>query len=148
MPSKVLLQLTFCKRHTMENARNYFFLKVHTGRHCLKYFKTYNSALHRATAMSCSKECSHVTKFSPIFSFLISARYSVQHCVNAYRAEWTHSARYSARHHWHNVKLNIGPILKMKKSGWISLRVNSLWRVLREFRVKEILRFHSVQMHP
>ena len=27
-------------------------------------------------------DCSHVTKFIPIFKFLISARYSVKHCVN------------------------------------------------------------------
>ena len=58
-----------------------------------------------------AKTDGRITKFSPIFSFLISARYSVNNGL------WTHSARYSAHHHWHNVKQNIGPILKMKKIG-------------------------------
>ena len=54
------------------------------------------------------RDCSHITKFIPIFSFLILTRYSANNGL------WTHSARYSARHHWHNVKQNIGSILKMK----------------------------------
>ena len=54
-------------------------------------------------------DCSHSTKFSPIFSFLISARYSVNN------GWWTHSAHCSVRHHRHNVKLNNGPTPKMKK---------------------------------
>ena len=51
---------------------------------------------------------------------------------------WTHSARYSARHHWHNVQLNIGLILKMKKSGWISLRVNTPWGIC-EYQIIDYL---------
>ena len=64
-------------------------------------------------------DCSHVTKFRTIFSFLISARYSViiVSMNIGQNGLWTHSARYSARHHWHNVKLNIGPILKNEKIG-------------------------------
>ena len=59
------------------------------------------------------KVCSHVTKFSPapIFSALLFSIVS----MNDRQNRWlTHSARYSARHHWHNAKLNNGPFLNWK----------------------------------
>ena len=70
------------------------------------------------------KERSHVTKFSPspIFSLLLFSIVSINNEQNGWQ---THSAHYSARHHWHNAKLNNGLFFKVKISGWISLSVNA-----------------------
>ena len=56
-------------------------------------------------------DCSHVTKFSPIFKFLISARYSVKHCVND--DGLNNGQNGFITHYWQNN----GPILKTKKIG-------------------------------
>ena len=64
-------------------------------------------------------------KFSPIFSFLISAWYSVNNGL------WTHSACYTACHHWHNLKQNIGLILKWKNQT----KFRYLWTVSQKQKV-------------